>query len=535
MLDKAGRLCRKILQKRPKHAQALHLLGLMAHQQNDPQAAIDWHLKAVAAKPDFAQAYNSLGAALAACDKLDEAVVAFRRAVALQPDYPRACGNLGILLKDCGRVRESIDAFRSALAARNSWHEARGAILLASHYLSETDPISLLAEHRFWDRVHAGHLAGNIAPHTNGREADRPLRIGLVSADFKEHPVIRFIMPLLEHHNRKEIELFIYENVSLPDQWTELARKHADSWRSLTNMPDDEAAALIRGDEIDILVDLSGHTLGSRLLLFARKPAPIQVTYLGYPGTTGLAAMDYRITDALADPPGMTEDHHSERLIRLPHSAWCYFADTKNLPVQSPAISRGYVTFGSFNNLAKLNDRMLAVWARILAAVPDSKLILKSAGLRSMEARKWVTNTLGIDPERLDLRGALDSHEAHLGLYGEMDIALDTFPYHGTTTTCEALWMGLPVITLAGNTHVSRVGISLLNNAGFPELVAHSEDEYVRLAVELSQDVAKLADTRLKRREILMNSQLLDAPSFAHEMEALFRQIWTTWINSTTD
>jgi predicted O-linked N-acetylglucosamine transferase (SPINDLY family) len=536
MLDKAEKLCRKILLKKPKHAQTLHLLGLLAHQQNDPAAAAVWHGKAVAAKPDFAQAHNSQAAAFFACKRFDEAVASFRRAVAVKPDYAKAHRNLGIILKDCGLVKESIDAQRRAFAAHPSWHEAQSGILLTCQCLEGHDPVALLGEHRNWDSIHAGHLAGTIAPHTNSREVNRRWRVGLVSPDFKEHPVIRFLLPFFEHHDREQIELFAYAQVSEPDEWTERAREQVDHWRSLVNVPDAAAAELIRGDEIDILVDLAGHTNGNRLMVFAHKPAPVQVTYLGYPGTTGLSAMDYRITDALADPPGMTEAHHSEQLIRLPSCAWNYGPDTEALPGQSPAARHGCVTFGSFNNLAKVNERMLAVWARILEAVPGSRLLLKSAGFLSMEARKRVRESLlskaEISEERLDIRGPEDSHESHLALYREMDIALDTFPYHGTTTTCEALWMGVPVITLAGQTHVSRVGVSLLTNVGLPEMVAETEDEYVRIAVELAGNIERLTSYRANLRDRMRESRLLDAPSFAREMEAAFRQMWISWVAS---
>ena len=301
-------------------------------------------------------------------------------------------------------------------------------------------------------------------------------------------------------------------------------------------MPDAEAAELIRADEIDILVDLAGHTNGNRLTVFARKPAPVQATYLGYPGTSGLSAMDYRITDALADPPGMTEAHHSEQLIRLPACAWCYGPDTEILPAESPAALRGCVTFGSFNNLAKVNERMLGTWARILEVVPGSRLLLKSAGFLSMDARKRVSAALlskaGISEERLDIRGPEDNHESHLALYREIDIALDTFPYHGTTTTCEALWMGVPVVTLAGRSHVSRVGVSLLSNAGLPELVAESEEDYVRIAVELAGNAQRLANDRANLRDQMRASRLLDAPAFSRAIEGAFREMWMSWAAS---
>jgi predicted O-linked N-acetylglucosamine transferase (SPINDLY family) len=376
-------------------------------------------------------------------------------------------------------------------------------------------------------------LTDTFACHTNCRDLNRRLRIGFVSPDFKDHPVIHFILPFLENYDRNQIELFVYSQVADLDEWTEMASKHVDHWRSLVHVPDVEAATLIRSDQIDILVDLAGHTNGNRLLVFAHKPAPIQVTYLGYPDTSGLAAMDYRITDALADPPGMTENHNTEQLIRLPGCAWCYGAYSDILPNKSPAAMNNYVTFGSFNNLAKVNDRMLRVWARILEAVPSSRLLLKAAGFRSMEARKRVREIFflhsGIDEDRLDFRLPEEKHESHLALYGEMDIALDTFPYHGTTTTCEALWMGVPVVILEGKSHVSRVGVSLLTSIGLPEMVAVSEDEYVKIAVTLAGNVELLKSHRENLRDKLQNSRLLDGISFSRDLESVFRQMWKLW------
>lgn len=530
LFDKAAKLYRKVLAKKPQHAQALYSMGLLSLQDGELQKAVNWFCKAVEAKPDFAQAHNDLGAAFFASKRLDEAIHSFRKAVAAKPDHAQAHRNLGILLKDCGLVEESIDVQRRAMAANPAWHEAHSGALLTCHSLFGHDPVSLLEDHRSWDRIHAGHLASTIAPHTNSLVANRRLRIGLVSPDLKEHPVIHFLLPFLEHHDREQIELFAYAQVPAPDAWTEVARKYVMHWRNLVNVPDAVAGELIRSDAIDILVDLAGHTNGNRLLLFARKPAPVLATYLGYPGTTGLAAMTYRITDAIADPPGMTEEYHSEHLIRLPGCAWCYRPNTNASLTPSPVAQRGHVTFGCFNNLAKVNEQMLRVWTRILEAVPGSRLLLKSAGFLSMDARKRVREILlagnGICEDRLDFRGPEDTHDSHLAVYGEMDIALDTFPYHGTTTTCEALWMGVPVVSLAGSTHVSRVGASLLANVGLPELVATCEDDYVRIAVELAQCTERLMNHRVTLRDSMRHSRLLDAQSFSRGIEAAFRQMW---------
>ncbi|MCX8496159.1 MAG: hypothetical protein ORN51_08260, partial [Akkermansiaceae bacterium] len=319
-------------------------------------------------------------------------------------------------------------------------------------------------------------------------------------------------------------------DVGQPDAWTDRIRSAVLLWHDIVNMPDAAVTDLIRQDGIDILIDLAGHTLGNRLLVFARRPASIQMTYLGYPATTGLEAIDYRLTDHLADPVGMSEEHHVEKLVRMSKSAWCYEPDRLSPTTDSPVLKNGYVTFGSFNNVAKINDQFLRVWGKILESVPDSRLLLKAVGFRSLNAQKHVKSTIlsqvRIDPERIMILGPEIDHETHLALYREMDIGLDTFPYHGTTTTCEALWMGVPVVTLAGQSHVSRVGVSLLTNVELPELVAESEDEYVRIAVELACDVERLVNYRLNIRDKMLGSKLLDAPSFAREVESVLRQVW---------
>ncbi len=530
-LPKAKMFCAKVLSKRPKHALALQLMGLIAHRQGDYAKAIEWALKAVSAKPDFAEAYNSLGAAYLANDNVDGALNSFRMGAETQPENVRLLANYGAVLKECGRVSESIEVHQRVLKANPGWHEARSSLLLISHYLPEHDPLALLADHRKWSFLHASaHLPKSDAPSNLKEEGPRRLRVGFVSPDLRDHPVARFITPYFENHDRQNFELFVYSDVGQPDAWTERIRNAVLSWRDIVNMPDAAVAELICQDGIDILIDLAGHTLGNRLLVFARKPAPIQVTYLGYPATTGLEAIGFRLTDHLADPVGMTEDHNVEKLIRLSQSAWCYEPDRLSPITDSPALRNSYVTFGSFNNIAKIHDRVLRVWGKILELVPDSRLLLKAGGFRSLDAQKRfksaILSQVGIAPERIMIRGPEKAHGSHLELYQEMDIALDPFPYHGTTTTCEALWMGVPVVTLAGRSHVSRVGVSLLTNVGLPEMVAESEDEYLRIAVELGRDVERLVNYRLNLRDKMLGSQLLDAPFFAREIEGAFRQMW---------
>jgi predicted O-linked N-acetylglucosamine transferase (SPINDLY family) len=307
---------------------------------------------------------------------------------------------------------------------------------------------------------------------------------------------------------------------------------HAHAWRSIVRLSDEQVADMIREDRIDILVDLAGHSADNRLLVFARKPAPVQVNYQGYPATTGLTAIDYRLTDILSDPPGLNEPYYSEQLIRLPRTDWC-FHPSEDAPAVTalPAIRNGHVTFGSFNNLAKVNEPLLKLWAEILRSLPTSRLSLKARGLASMSAQDMVRQVMskhGVAPDRLDFSGQVPWAE-HLPRYNQIDIALDTYPYHGTTTTCEAMWMGVPVVTLAGPIHVARVGVSLLTNVGLPELIAQSPEQYVQIAIGLAGDLVRLAAVRRSLRDRMLASCLTDGESLARDIENAYRTMWQTW------
>jgi predicted O-linked N-acetylglucosamine transferase (SPINDLY family) len=301
-------------------------------------------------------------------------------------------------------------------------------------------------------------------------------------------------------------------------------------------MSDDRAAETIQRDKIDILTDLAGHTANNRILLFARKPAPVQVSWIGYPATTGLSAMDYKIVDSYTDPPGMTEQYYTEKLLRMPESFLCYLPDKDSPEVGPlPALSSGHITFGSFNNFAKVTPEAMDVWAKILQALPGSRLVLKAKSLSGKGIREHIADTFmqrGIAAERLHMLGWEPSVGDHLGTYNRIDISLDTFPYNGTTTTCEALWMGVPVITLAGNTHASRVGVSLLINAGVSELIAKTCDEYLAIAVALATDTRRLQSMRERLRNMMRQSPLTDAKRFVNALETHYRMIWEQWCSS---
>jgi predicted O-linked N-acetylglucosamine transferase (SPINDLY family) len=485
--------------------------------------------QAILLKPDFPEAYNNLGNALKDKSQLDEAIAAYRQAISFSPNHPDAHSNLGNALSDLGRLDEAIAAYRQAMALKPRFSDAHSNLLFTLNYHPGLEPATVFEEHLCWNRQQAKPARHFMQPHRNDRTPDRRLRIGYVSPDFREHPVGHFLLPLLAQHNHERFEIFCYAQVPASDGKTRQLRSQADHWHNLSGLADAQAADLIRRHQIDILVDLAGHTSNNRLPLFAHKPAPVQVTWLGYPNTTGLATMDYRLTDACADPPGLTESLHSEQLWRLPQCAWCYQS-----AVGPPVVARreGPITFGCFNNFAKITEPMLQLWARILHLVPGSRLLLKTGALLGENARQRVRQILGeagIDAERLELRGYEAAHGDHLALYQRLDVALDTFPYHGTKTTCEALWMGVPVVTLAGQTHASRVGVSLLNNIGLPELVASTPEEYVRLAVELAGDLPRLSQLRSTLRPQMEGSPLMDAPRFAQDVEEAYLAMWRHW------
>jgi predicted O-linked N-acetylglucosamine transferase (SPINDLY family) len=503
-------------------ANALREMGHIAE-------AIAAYRQSIALDPEFIDPRINLGIALAGAGELDEARAVLASAIEKRPDSAAAHNTFGNILKETGELEEAIASYRRAIHLKRDFSLAHSNLLLDLHYHPKVDAETIASEHRQWNEQHAEPLKNLIRPHGNDRDPDRRLRIGYVSPDFRDHVVGRFVLPMLANHDAAKVEVFAYAQVPVLDEMSRRLQSHTHVWRSLVGLSDIEAANLIREDRIDILVDLAGHTANNRLLVFAQKPAPVQMTYLGYPDSTGLSAMDYRLTDAFADPPGETDKYHSEKLIRLASCAWCY---EPIIRAPLPSQREGRITFGSFNAFAKITEPMLRQWAKILLAVPDSRLLLKAGALSSAAVRGRVEKVMrdsGVDPCRLDFRGRDRDRSDHLQRYGEMDIALDTFPYHGTATTCEALWMGVPVVTLAGAMHVSRVGVSLLSNVDLPELVAKSPDEYVRLAVELANDRPRLRGLSSTLRERMEASALMDGARLAREIEAAYRTMWREW------
>ena len=353
------------------------------------------------------------------------------------------------------------------------------------------------------------------------------MRIGYVSPDFREHPVGRFLLPLLAHHNKASFEIFAYSNAIRSDGVTQKLQSHVDTWRDISTLSDAKAADQIRSDKIDILIDLTMHMAHNRLRLFALKPAPVQITWLAYCSSTGLDMMDFRISDPHLDPPGLDDSIYRERTIRLPETYWCYQPSITPLAITPlPALDRRQITFGCLNNFAKVSQPTLNTWIKLLHAVPASRLLLHAppGEHRTLLAEKL--RHAGINPDRLHFAGKVPI-AAYFQLYDQIDIALDTFPYAGGTTTCDALWMGVPVTTLAGKTAVGRGGVSILSNLNLTELVAESEEQYVRIAADLANDLSRLSELRSTLRSRMDQSVLTDAARFAKGMEAAYRQAWS--------
>jgi protein O-GlcNAc transferase len=529
-LEDAIACFREAVRLKPGLAESHNNLGNVLRRAGRLVEAIASYQEAIRLNPDIAEAHLNLSMALDGNWQFDEAIAANRTAIRLKPDSAEAFGTLGNSLCDMGQIDEAISSYREAMRLKPDFSSVHSNLLFVLNYHSELPAEEILADHQAWSDQHARPLMSEIIPHANERSPERRLRIGYVSADLRRHPVADFFVSLLEHHDRKMVEVFCYASVTFPDDMTDRVSRSSDVWRNVLGVNDEALAGLVRSDGIDILVDLSGHSAGDRLRAFARKPAPIQVTYLGYANTTGMSAIDFRFTDALADPPGMTDKLNVERLWRLPVCNWCYLPPANAPDIQPRGVQP--ITFGCFNAFPKVNRKMTAIWAQLLKSVPGSHLLLKSAAAAEVSSRQRFTSEFterGISGDRIEIIGRVESQRDHLAIYQHVDVALDTFPYHGTTTTCEALWMGVPVVSLAGRTHVSRVGVSLLTNAGVPELIAQTPEEYLSIASKLATDSAALDALRAGLRDQMRCSPLTNSARFAKDIEEAYRQMWREW------
>jgi protein O-GlcNAc transferase len=570
----------EVLRRDPECARAHYTLAVVHASEGLLEESAGHFQEAVRLSPGEAKYWNGLGVVLQRLGRIEQAAACYREAVHFDPRYQDAQVNLALLLKDHGRLcaaerqleqaiaiqpdsvrlrynfanvlhlqgrsLDAVAAYREVLRLDPEHLDARQNLLFALHYSPQFSDRQIFEEHlaaagtkpftqQSFSTVNdiptypnspsslagegrgEGQVLGSLTPR---------IRIGYLSPDFRSHAVASFIEPILTHHDRTRFEVFCYANLARPDQTTERLKGLADDWRDISQKGDPEAARLIADDRIDILIDLAGHTSGNRLPLLARKPAPIQVTWIGYPDTTGIPALDFRITDGFADPPGTTEHFHSEQLIRLPRTFSCYLPPETSPEVAAPpSLAVGKVTFGSFNNLAKVTPEVIALWARVLQAVPGSRMLMKCRPLEDAEVCARILELFqvsGVPADRIELHPGDPSPADHLAQYGRVDIALDTFPYNGTTTSCEALWMGVPVVTLAGTRHAARTGVSILSNCELDSLVARTPEEYLEIACELARDGEKLQELRAGMRERMRNSPLTDAAGVTRELEEVY-------------
>ena len=485
--------------------------------------------QALQLKPDYLEAHNNLGTVLKNRGRYDEAITAYHQALQLQPDSAGVHSNLGNVLKDRGRLDEAITAHRRALELSPERAEAHSNLIYTLQFHPGLEEETIAEEQRRWNRQFSDPLKDFLLPHTNDRDPERRLRIGYVSPDFRDHAVAFFLVPLLEAHDHQQFEIYGYSSVSRLDAMTARLRPCTDVWREVRYLSDTQLAESIRRDGIDILVDLALHTAGNRLPAFARKPAPVQVSWLGYAGSTGVEAIGYRLSDARIEPVGSEESSSSERVVRLP-DAWCCYAPIAEFPPVGalPAADGRDVTFGSLNQFAKTNEALLACWAGLLRAVPNARLLMICLAGQAQEHTRNFLEAQGVAPDHIELV-APGPWADYIRLCERIDVALDTYPCNGMTTTCHALWMGIPTVTRAGQSAVSRASLSLLHTLGLPELVAQSEEEYVRIAVELAGDLKRLGELRATLRARMAASPLMDAPRFARNIEAAYRQMWQAW------
>lgn len=529
--DQAEFYARRADAAAPNQSPLLTNLAIILIARRKPDEAMATLRKAVAANPNDAAATLALANALMDAHDAPAAAELLRATLERTRDAQLSISYAGALLT-MGRIDEVVEFTKHAIKEHPDEPALTAGLPLALTYKYGADPDELGQAHRAFGTLMQRLRPAISLPHTNSKDPNRRLRIGIVSPDLRQHSVSFFIEPFFQLHDRTAFELVAYSRTRDPDRVSDRLKSNAAHWIEIANLTDLQIAQRIHADKIDIAIDLAGHTLGNSLPAFALCPAPVQVTYCGYPDTTGLAEIDYRIVDSLTDPRTPEVDSRAtERLLRLDPCFLCY-RPLENAPAPSRDTAFPGPVFGSFNAARKINPRLIALWSRLMLAVPDSRLILKSFDFAAKGAIDRIAGDFkanGIAAERLTFMTATPSLADHLALYARMDVALDAFPYHGTTTTCEALWMGVPVVSLAGNTHAGRVGVSLLTNAGAPELIAATEDDYIRLAIELVNNPARLAEYRRTLRDKLAASPLRDAPAFAARFGDALRSMWHTY------
>jgi len=519
---------RRALLIEPDSVHTLNNLGNALDQLGRLDEAVAVLKKAVALDPTSVESPVNLANVLRDMDQVDAALASYHAGLALRPDMPEILASLGSTYREQGRIDLAVEYCRKAVAGRPNSPELRSNLLYFMQYHPDVDAAEMLRESRAYGELIVAD-AGPVEPHSNSRDPDRQLRIGLVSADFRTHPVGRQILPLFRLRDRDAFKFICYSAVFRPDKTTELFRDLADGWRHLPGTGDDAAARLVRSDAIDILIDLSLHTAGKRLGLFARKPAPVSATFAGYPGSTGISRIDYRISDPWLDSPGQTDADYVERTARLPKSFWCFdpaydWPDVNPLP----ALTNGFITYACLGHPCKLNASVIALWSAVLNRFDNARLrLLATPG----DAHNYIATQFaaaGVNPARIDFVQR-QPREDYLREFARVDIALDTIPYNGHTTTLDCFWMGVPVVSITGRTVVGRAGLSQLTNLGLSKLVAQTPDDFLRIATNLASDLPALNEMRQSLRPRMAQSPLCDLSQFTTDFQQLLRSLWKTW------
>ena len=524
--DEAADAFRRALALKPDYVEALSNLGNALQELKQFDDAIACYARALTLRPNIAAIFVNLGGALQQKGRLEEAVEAYGHAISYAPGSAEAYSNLGNALRALGRLDEAIEAFRRALAAKPDYVKAHSNLLFCLNYAPDLPAEAIFAEYRRWNARHAKPLAPAAPRYALVRDPERRLRVGYVSPDLRRHSARHFIEPLFERHDKRAVEVFAYAEVVREDDVSAKLKGWTDHWLRTTAMSDEALAQRIRDDRIDVLVDFAGHTTGNRLLVFARRPAPVQVTWLGYGYTTGLEAIDYFLADAHSAPPG-SEGLFSERLARLPTPGAFRPAEDMGEPAprRDPAQP---ITFGSLTRSVRVNHRVTRAWAEILKATPGSRLVLNSLNFRSAALRRKLAerfHSLGVEEERL----VMGYNSPPWDVLRGFDVTLDCFPHNSGTTLFESLWLGVPFVTLAGRPSVGRLGAAILAAAGHSEWIAASEAEYVEKAVALAADAPRLAEIKAALRDDVRASPLSDEVGFARAVEASYRAMWRRW------
>ncbi|HEX4152352.1 MAG TPA: tetratricopeptide repeat protein [Steroidobacteraceae bacterium] len=525
----AAAMFRLAADSRPGHTDALNNLGNAYKELGDFGAALAAFETALEGRPDHVVVLNNAGCLLRTLGRTDEAEQMLRRGLAVDPGQAALHDNLGNVLKDAGALDEAIDCFRRALHLDPSNAATHGNLAYALSFQSPR-PEPVREECWRWNARFAAPIRRLAADAARDLSPDRRLSIGYVSADFRDHCQTLFTIPLLARHDHRRFNIFCYSSVERPDAYTERVAAHADAWREVRPLDDERLSRVIRDDGIDILIDLTMHMSNGRPLLFARKPAPVQIAWLAYPGTTGMDAVDYRLSDPRLDPEGF-DDHYAERTLRLPDSFWCYDPLTDEPRVGPlPALERGALTLGCLNNPCKLTDRTLELWSGVMRALPHARLLIMAPEGRYRQRVLERLAARAVGPQRVDFVPFRRRAE-YLRTYEQIDFGLDTFPYNGHTTSLDALWMGVPTVTRVGETCVGRGGLSQLHQLGLAELAASSDQAFVEIAVRLAADLPRLAALRSSLRERLEASPLMDGARFARNIEAAYRTAWLQYVS----